>query len=125
MQRTIDTLHRAIQGSWDRNSAIASNIANYNTPGYKRVDVNFKDALRREIEASPLRTTHEKHINSITELYHRDFTEYGTKYRVDGNNVDINVENAELAKNYVYFQVLVDEVNSQFQRLKTAMRLGK
>lgn len=125
MQKTVDYLHRALQGAWQRNSAIASNIANYNTPGYKRIDVRFQDALRSELGIDRLRTTHEKHIASASELYHREFTEYGTRYRVDGNNVDINVENAELAKNSVYFQFLIDEVNSQFQRLKTAMRLGK
>lgn len=128
MRSTVDFLKKAIDGSWQRNTAIASNIANYNTPGYKRQDVRFQDALREEMEIRgqhTLRTTNEKHFRSASHLYSGEFTEFGTKYRVDGNNVDLNVENAELAKNYVYFQVLTDQVNSQFQRLKTAMKIGK
>lgn len=125
MPKTVDFLQSALQGSWRRNEAIASNIANYNTPGYKRVEVNFEETLRDQLEVQNMQTTHENHIKRIKNLGSTEFTEYGTKYRVDGNNVDLNVENAELAKNSVYFQLLSDEVNAQFQRLKTAMRLGK
>ncbi|MDO4753801.1 MAG: flagellar basal body rod protein FlgB [Bacillota bacterium] len=125
MYRTVDFLHKGIDGAWKRNSAIASNIANHNTPGYKRVEVSFQGALRNELDILSLRTTHEKHYKDVRHLYNGEFQEYGTKYRVDGNNVDLNVEEAELAKNSIYYQILVDEVNSQLQRLKTAMRIGK
>lgn len=126
MQSTVHFLKKAIDGSWRRNSIIASNIANHNTPGYKRLEVNFQDALRDELDLTgSMRTTNEKHFKSVGHLYHGEFRESGTRYRVDGNNVDINVEEAELSKNSIYYQILVDEVNSQFQRLKMAMKIGK
>ncbi len=125
MPKTIDFLHSALRGSWRRNEAIVSNIANYNTPGYKRAVVSFEDSLREQLEVRGMQTTHENHIKRLKSLGDSEYTEYGTKYRVDGNNVDINIENAELAKNAVYYQLITDEVNAQFQRLKTAMRLGK
>lgn len=125
MQKTVDFLQSALKGSWRKNTAIASNIANYNTPGYKRRTVDFESALREQINLRTMRTTHEKHFKTVKNFGPVEFTEYGTRYRVDGNNVDINIENVELAKNAVYFQALVDEVNSQFQRIKNAMRIGK
>jgi len=48
-----------------------------------------------------------------------------SSYRVDGSNVDIDVENAELAKNTVYYNALVNEVNGQFSRIKTALKISK
>lgn len=125
MHKSVDFLHRALQGAWQRNSAIVSNIANVNVPGYKRRDVNFQDALRTEMDIMTLRTTHENHIK--TQSFHMpgEIVQGGNRYRVDGGNVDINVENAELAKNSIYFQLLIDEVNAQFQRVKTAMKLNK
>lgn len=126
MHSTVNFLKKAIDGSWQRNSAIVSNIANHNTPGYKRLEFSFQDALKDELVLlPPLRATHEKHFRSVKHLYHGEFQEFGTQYRVDGNNVDLNVEEAELAKNSIYYQILIDEVNSQFQRLKMAMKIGK
>lgn len=126
MHSTINFLKRAMDGSWQRNSVIASNIANHNTPGYKRLEFGFQDALRDELNlTATLRTTHENHFKSMHHLYYGEFREMGTKYRVDGNNVDLNVEESELAKNTVYYQILADEVNSQLQRLKMAMKIGK
>ncbi len=125
MQKSVPFLQSALRGSWQRNTAIVSNIANYNTPGYKRRDVNFEEALRDKLGVKTMNVTHKKHFKRTPVLSAGGFTEYGTSYRVDGNNVDINVENAELAKNSIYFQLVSDEINSQFQRLKTAMKLGK
>ena len=48
-----------------------------------------------------------------------------TSYRVDDNNVDIDVENAEMAKNTIYYNAVVNQVNSQFSRLKTAFKINK
>ena len=49
----------------------------------------------------------------------------GTTMRLDGNNVDIDAENAELAKNEIYYNTLVEKINSEFSRLKMAINEGK
>jgi flagellar basal-body rod protein FlgB len=46
-------------------------------------------------------------------------------YRVDDNNVDIDVETAELAKNTIQYNALVSEVNGQFSRIKAALKINK
>ena len=48
----INVLDRAADASWTRESAIANNVANVDTPGYKRQDVAFEDILKRELKSS-------------------------------------------------------------------------
>ena len=42
-------------------------------------------------------------------------------YRTDGNNVDIDTENTELAKNQIKYRVMTDSISQEFSRLRTAM----
>jgi len=46
-------------------------------------------------------------------------------YRVDDNNVDIDVENAEMAKNTIYYNTVVNQVNGQFARIKASFNINK
>ena len=45
----INIMDKAADASWKRESAISNNIANADTPGYKRLDVDFESALKREL----------------------------------------------------------------------------
>lgn len=124
----IDLLNKALDGAWLKNSAIANNIANVNTPGYKRQTVNFEDVLRSELgknKSTQMSTTNSKHMshpgtNSISVQTVQD-----TKYRVDGSNVDVDVENAEMAKNTLYYNAVVNSLNGQFARLKATFNINK
>ena len=124
----IDMMSKALRGSWMKNSAISNNIANVNTPGYKKETVNFQEVLQNQMNLNQhvtMTKTNSKHIDSA---YVGDITVEtvnDTSYRVDGNNVDIDVENAEMAKNTIYYNTVVNQVNSQFSRLKTAFRINK
>lgn len=126
--RDIDLMGKALSGSWMKNNAISNNIANVNTPGYKKQTVNFQEVLQNQMNLNQnvkMTKTNAKHIDSD---YVGDITVEtvnDTSYRVDGNNVDIDVENAEMAKNTIYYNAVVNQVNSQFSRLKTAFRINK
>ena len=48
----INIMDKAADASWKRESAISNNIANADTPGYKRQDVDFESALKRELGSS-------------------------------------------------------------------------
>ncbi|MDN5352513.1 MAG: flagellar basal-body rod protein FlgB [Clostridiales bacterium] len=126
----LNFLGRALDGSWLKNSAIANNIANSETPGYKRQTVNFEDVLQKEVNAAQsvsMVKTNAKHLdapNASSNGFTVE-TESSTSYRVDENNVDVDVENAEMAKNTLYYNSLVNEVNSQYTRLKTAMKINE
>ncbi|MBS7528389.1 flagellar basal body rod protein FlgB [Fusibacter paucivorans] len=124
----IDFLGRALDGSWMRNTAISNNIANINTPGYKKEVVDFETVLKNQLGLSsqiPMAKTDPNHMSALrTEnIDIEKITD--TRYRVDGSNVDVDVENAELAKNTVYYNSLANEINGQFSRIKTALRISK
>ncbi|MBF4691719.1 flagellar basal body rod protein FlgB [Fusibacter ferrireducens] len=124
----INLINKALDGSWMKNSAIASNIANVNTPGYKKETVSFEDALRTEMNLNTgvkMTKTDDRHLDPYNSGTIRTEKVYDTRYRVDGNNVDVDVENAELAKNTIYYNALVTEINGQYNRLKTALRINK
>ncbi len=124
----IDLMGKALSGSWLKNSAIANNIANVNTPGYKKQTVNFEEVLRNQMnynQGVQMVKTNPKHIDSAYTTDITVETVNDTSYRVDENNVDIDVENAELAKNTIYYNAVVNEVNGQFARLKTALKINK
>lgn len=116
----VNVLDKAADASWMRQEAISNNIANVNTPGYKRQDVAFEDSLQEAISNSRYRSTDEKVANlSKADLRIRSYTDSsGFSYRLDGNNVDIDTENAALARNQLKYNALVDSINQEFSMIK-------
>lgn len=116
----VNVLDKTADASWMRQEAISNNIANVNTPGYKRQDVAFEDSLQEAISNSRYRSTDEKVANlSKADLRIRSYTDSsGFSYRLDGNNVDIDTENAALARNQLKYNALVDSINHEFSMIK-------
>lgn len=131
MYNQINLLTKALNASWKRNEVIANNIANVNTPNFKRSDVEFEDVLRGYINGGNLSgaTTHERHIpigvRSIADAEHKVVKSGNFSTRRDQNNVDIDVEMAELAKNTITFNTLSTQLNNHFSRLRIAINEGK
>ena len=120
----INVLDKAADASWIRNDAISNNIANAATPGYKRQDVDFETELQNAMSRSKFTSLDEKIDNIQTnELNPRTYTDYsGYSYRKDGNNVDIDTENVQLAANQIKYSGLIDSITEEFKNLKAAMR---
>jgi flagellar basal-body rod protein FlgB len=131
MFQNINLLTKAMNASWKRNEVISNNIANANTPGFKRTDVKFEELLKDYLDGKTLRgtTTHERHmpigVKNIEQLQYKLEGTEGYSTRRDANNVDIDVEMAELAKNQITFNTLATQINSHFQRLRLAINEGK
>ena len=120
----INVLDRAADASWTRETVIGNNIANVDTPGYKRQDVAFEDVLKRELKSSKYDTLQKAVDNvSLNKLEGRTYTDYASySYRLDGNNVDIYTENVELASEQLRYQTLTSAVSNEFTRMNTAMQ---
>ena len=104
-----------------RRDIISQNIANATTPNYKRQDVQFESYLMTALagESSLDEAVATIDLSDITAT---TYTEYaGMSYRMDGNNVDIATENAELAKNQLRYYTLVDAINKDFNAIKTVL----
>lgn len=120
----INVLDRAADVSWTRESAIANNVANVDTPGYKRQDVAFEDILKRELKSSKYNTL-QKAVDqvSLDKLEGQVYTDYASySYRLDGNNVDIDTENVELASEQLRYQTLTKATSEELTRMSTAMQ---
>ncbi len=123
----INVLDKAADASWLRNEAIANNIANVDTPGYKRQDITFEKELERALANPGYNTMDDKvaHLNekNSRRLEARTYTDYeGYSYRLDGNNVDIDTENTMLASNQIKYNGLIASINQEFTNLKMVMK---
>ncbi len=120
----VNVLDKAADASWKRNDVLANNIANADTPGYKRKDVQFETYLIGAIGGTDDLNKTVSEID-LSDLNATTYTEQaGLSYRMDGNNVDITTENVELAKNQIRYNTLMTSINHEFQDLKAAISGG-
>lgn len=120
----INVLDRAADAAWQRNEAISNNIANVDTPGYKRQDVAFESVLQKALGNNRYQSMDDKVANvNLGRLHGRSYVDYANySYRLDGNNVDIENENVMLAENQLKYQGLISSINQEFTNLKTVMK---
>ena len=120
----VNVLDKAMDASWLRNEAISNNIANADTPGYKRQDVDFETQLAKALRHSRYKTMDAKvadvKMNRLKPVAYTDYA--GFSYRIDGNNVDPDTEGVYLAKNQVVYQGLEQSVNQEFKNLQMVMK---
>ena len=105
-------LERALSGSALRQQAIASNIANVNTPGYRREDVDFQSALNAAWNTDPAT------VQRVTPAVG---TDPSAQVRQDGSSVDIDVEAAAQAKNGLQYEAVAQVMKTRIAILRSAM----
>ncbi|QGT99160.1 Flagellar basal-body rod protein FlgB [Candidatus Syntrophocurvum alkaliphilum] len=127
--------HSILQKSMDtanlRNEVIANNIANVDTPDFKRSEVVFEDKLKELLSTkanrSELQTTNPKHIqlggnnNSIKQIEPTIHQVGDYSYRNDKNNVNIDTEMAKLAKNKINYDALTQSMSNEIRLLRIAI----
>lgn len=118
----VNVLNKAADASWTRNTLITNNIANADTPGYKRKDVQFETYLMEQLAGGDSLDDNVANVDLST-LSATTYIDQATlSYRLDGNNVDIDTESAELAKNQLRYYTLLDSMSQEFNRLKEALK---
>ncbi len=126
--QSIDLQRRALDAAWLRQGVLSNNIANVDTPGFKRQDVDFDSMLKGFLDSRRLSMTqtNARHFggdySALIGLKPRVYTDNSTSFRLDGNNVNIDVEMAQLAQNNVKYNAITGQVNAQIKRLKAAIR---
>lgn len=121
----VDLLTASADYSWRRNEILGSNMSNVDTPGYKRQDVSFESVLSAAVaKASSSSRTLTQTVKSINyqSLKPTVYTDNANlSYRLDGNNVDIDEEQIELASNQYYFKGVIDSMNQEFSRIRAVL----
>jgi flagellar basal-body rod protein FlgB len=119
-------LENALAASATRHKLISNNIANVNTPGFKRSDLPFEDVLTETMNQgqSQLSRTNARHIagRPTGGFGPQIITDSTTSVRTDNNNVDIDIEMANLAKNDIYYQSVAQTLGSYFSNLLSAIK---
>ncbi len=116
MFSAVELLQKGANAAWLRNEVISNNIANADTPGFKRSDVEFESIFNRELAVSGASaeadTIGAKVVSGGSEAT-----------RLDGNNVDIEKEMTELARNTIEYYTYVSKINSEFRKLDAAINV--
>ncbi len=122
---TVTLLHRALERASRRVSAVASNLANVDTPGYRAVDARFEDALAGAGRLEPLRT-HPNHLDPAAERASAAIVEREPRrMRNDGNTVDVDFEMTLLASLQGRYQAAAELVRKRFALLVYAVTDGR
>lgn len=125
-------LEKALDAAWLRNEAISQNIANVDTPNYKKKTVAFEEYLNDAMDGKSFKgfTTDRRHIqiggdsiDSVGIKITQDNKD--TSYRLDGNNVDIESEMASQAKNDIKYNTLIQSLNTGYKRMKSVISEGR
>ena len=123
---TISSLEKGLSYATTKNKAIAQNIANVDTPGYKSKNVDFKTILA-DAQKSTV-------ASYKTDTRHYDFTiatqgsgAYSNNFRAraNGNGVNMDTEQAKLAENTIYYNALIERVSGKLTTLNTAIKGGR
>jgi flagellar basal-body rod protein FlgB len=109
-------LERAIEGAGKRHQALAANLANANTPDYRRVDVDFHSALSAAVEGGS------EAVSGLSFSAAPDAS--AGVVRADGSTVDVDAESAKLAANALEHQAAVQVAHARIGILKAAIGTG-
>jgi flagellar basal-body rod protein FlgB len=109
----VDLLSRLLDVASLRHRVVANNVANVNTPGYRRLELNFEDAFQRAIaknEAGKLNPRHLKVAEGSAD-----------SERADGNTVDIGREMGRLDQNTLIYRTFAQILAVRLAALRSAI----
>ena len=133
--RNLDILHRTMDVAVLRQDVIANNIANAETPNFKRTVLNFETALGQALESerdfenrpaagarlNPHHVTFERPVDYQTVMPRR-VLDWSTTANNNGNNVNLESEVMDLLNNQLRYTIMTESVNAAFQRATIVLR---
>jgi flagellar basal-body rod protein FlgB len=112
----VDLLMRLMSASTDRARVIASNIANGNTPGYRRQTLQFERLLGEALQSGS---------EDLSRIQPRVETDFATPTRPDGNNVTLELELSADRQNRLLYDTYAAILQSHFDLLKASVESGR
>ncbi|AGA70257.1 flagellar basal-body rod protein FlgB [Desulfitobacterium dichloroeliminans LMG P-21439] len=121
----FNVLEKSMDAASLRQKVLADNIANVDTPDFKRSDVDFDTLLGQAIGKVdgelPLKVTAERHLQKTELNTSGVVNDESTTYRNDGNNVDIDREMVNVAENGIYYNSVTRAISAQLSNLRTVI----
>lgn len=122
----LGELTRSLDTAALRQKVVANNIANLNTPGYKRSYVPFDEELCQARGRLPLVRTHPRHMTGMDPGGDpRVVTERGTSRRTDESNVDLDQEMLDLVTNQLRYNTLIQQVSGKYANWRYIINDGR
>jgi len=132
--KTLDILHRSLSANLMRQEVIANNVANSDTPNFKRSVVNFESSLAQaikseqtEAETMPAKMTDERHMPFYRAADYREVTprrvlDFMTTAKNNGNNVDIEEETSNAVAAQLSYNLMVQSVVGEFNNVNLVLK---
>ena len=121
---SMRALDAALGAAGKRQEVLSNNLANVNTPGYKRLDVNFDETLSKAIDATKSgEATDDDVFGGLLPQVQQDRN--AVAVRADGNSVDVDQEMSFLAENNIRYNALVQLSQSKMDTLKYVISDGR
>ncbi|MBF96044.1 MAG: Flagellar basal body rod protein FlgB [Alphaproteobacteria bacterium MarineAlpha9_Bin4] len=123
IKQNLKMLGAALSLRAKRNEILASNIANSATPHYKARDIDFETEIKKYQSSGPIKVTNDKHIPVM-----RPASPGAVQYRkninpsLDGNTVELAVEQLEFAQNSMKYQSTLSFLNGKINTLMSAIK---
>ena len=122
-KQQLEVFSKAIGIRNRRNEILASNIANAATPNYKARDINFLDEFKKVANTGEIKVTHSNHIptknyNISGKAFYRD----PVIASLDGNTVELSVEQMQFAENTMKYQTTLRFLNGKITKMISAIR---
>lgn len=121
LDRSVGSVASGLDVRARRQSALAANIANADTPGYRGIDVSFGSVLAQAESALPLTGTDPRHLQGASSVGGGALVFSGGAPRRDGNDVDVDREMGKLSRNQIEYQFLARALSGKFRKLKEAI----
>ena len=118
---TIAMEEKSLDCLWKKQEAINNNLANVDTPGYKRKQVSFEETFRKRLIAADKENSGTNFKEAISGTNYKVYTRDDSA-RVDENNVNADVENTEMTRTWLHYNYLLQSVTSDIKVLQTAIK---
>jgi flagellar basal-body rod protein FlgB len=132
LTKTTYLLERGLDTSLLRHQVISDNIANVDTPHFKRMDVTFESQMSRALDSEkgprfPVYTTDKRHIDFFKPMDYREVRaklqiEHDSNYRNDKNNVDIEKEIGDSVKNTLRYRAMAQRLDGSFKAMNLVLQ---
>jgi flagellar basal-body rod protein FlgB len=109
----LELIEAGIRAESLRQKAIASNIANLQTPGYRRIDVKFQELLAKALDKSG--------AADLKEIKPQIYRPKQTPVKSNGNDVDLEAEVGEMVKNALLHKVFIRLLNKKYSQMELAI----
>lgn len=113
--QTFQVLNKALTAASLRQQIIAHNIANINTPNYKRAYVSFEESLKKALDSG----------RGVAQVQPQIKKDNRTAARLDGNNVNLEAEMTQLAMNSINYNLAVSRLNGKLNMLSYVINGGR